>query len=140
VPRARSVGIQTMLTPVRTPRANAVAERLVGTLRRECLAHLVVPNEAHLRAVWAELARYSNEERPHRPLDVETPACRLRPATGPIRHRPVLGGLHNVCERAARPMPDCAPTGTKTRLSADRARAGQGRAWRRAVPRVSSRR
>src|SRR5256885_872387 len=56
VPRARRLGISTVLTPVRAPRANAIAERLVGTLRRECLDHLVIVNEAHLRAVLSEFA------------------------------------------------------------------------------------
>ena len=56
VPRANGLGITTVLTPVRAPRANAVAERRVGTLRRECLNHLVIVNEAHLRAVLAEFA------------------------------------------------------------------------------------
>src|SRR5439155_20613412 len=50
VPRARGLGIHTLLTPIRAPRANAVAERLVGRLRRECLDRLIVVNEAHLRA------------------------------------------------------------------------------------------
>src|SRR5919201_1668560 len=53
VPRARRLGVETVLTPVRAPRANAVAERLVGTLRRGCLDHLVIVSEAHLGAVLA---------------------------------------------------------------------------------------
>ena len=65
VPRARRLGIETVLTPVRAPQANAVAERLVGTLRRECLDHLIVVNEAHLRAVLSEFVRFFNRERPH---------------------------------------------------------------------------
>jgi transposase InsO family protein len=101
VPRARALGIETLLTPIRAPRANAVAERLVGTVRRECLDHLVVLNEAHLRAVLAQFARYYNRERPHRTLRLETPEPVARSTSGPIRASPVLGGLHHVYERAA---------------------------------------
>jgi Integrase core domain len=50
--------------PIRAPRANAVAERLIGTLRRECIDHLIIINEAHLRSVLAEFMRYYNLERP----------------------------------------------------------------------------
>jgi transposase InsO family protein len=101
VPRARGLGIETLLTPIRAPRANAIAERLVGTLRRECLDHLVVINEAHLRAILAEFARFYNRERPHRTLRLETPEPVARSTTGPIRGSPALGGLHRVYERAA---------------------------------------
>jgi transposase InsO family protein len=90
-----------VLTPVRAPRANAVAERLVGTLRRGCLDHLIVVNERHLRAVLAEVVRYYNAARPHRALDLETPQPACRPQQGPIRASPVLGGLHHVYERTA---------------------------------------
>jgi transposase InsO family protein len=99
--RARHLGIETVLTPIRAPRANAVAERLVGTLRRECLDHLVIVNEAHLRAVLTEFLRYYNTERPHRTLALQTPAPAARPTVGSIRSRPVLGGLHHVYRRAA---------------------------------------
>jgi transposase InsO family protein len=101
VPRACGLGIETLLTPVRAPRANAIAERLVGTLRRECLDHLIICNERHLRAVLAEFVRYYNLERPHRTLHLETPVLLLRARAGPIRSRPVLGGLHHAYERAA---------------------------------------
>jgi putative transposase len=99
--RSQDRGIRTILTPVRAPRANAVAERLVGTLRRECLDHLIVVNERHLRALLAEFAAFYNAARPHRTLDFETPQPARRPREGPIRARPVLGGLHHVYERAA---------------------------------------
>jgi hypothetical protein len=82
-------------------RANAVAERLIGTLWRECLDHLIVLNERHLHAVLTEFAVLYNCARPHRRLRLETPLPADRPALGPIRARPVLGGLHHTHERAA---------------------------------------
>jgi putative transposase len=99
--RTARLGIRTVLTPVRAPRANAVAERLVGTLRRECFDHLILLNERHLRAVLAEFVAYYNAARPHRTLDLETPQPARRPRHGPIRASPVLGGLHHTYERAA---------------------------------------
>ncbi len=98
--RARRLGIQTLLSPVRAPRANAVAERVVRTLRNECLDHLIIVNEQHLRAVLTEFVRYYNTERPHRSLLLDTPQPAVRPAAGPVHARPVLGGLHHVYERA----------------------------------------
>jgi transposase InsO family protein len=100
-PEAATLGIRSVLTPLRAPKANAIAERLVGTLRRECLDHLIILNERHLRAVLTEFSRYYNVERPHRTLSLETPAPRLRARAGPIRSRPVLAGLHHAYERAA---------------------------------------
>jgi hypothetical protein len=61
--RAEGLGIETVLTPVRAPRANAIAERVVRTLRNDCLDHVIPLNEAHLRAVLAEYVRYCNAER-----------------------------------------------------------------------------
>jgi putative transposase len=99
--RARRLGIETLVTPVRAPRANAVAERVIGTLRRECLDHLIVLNERHLRSILAEFVGYYNRERPHRTLGLQTPQPAVRAAVGPIRSRVVLGGLHHSYERAA---------------------------------------
>jgi transposase InsO family protein len=99
--RARRIGIDAIATPVRSPRANAVAERVIGTLRRECLDHVIVLDEQHLRSVLAEFVRYYNQDRPHRTLGLQAPEPKLRPMTGPIRSRPVLNGLHHVYERAA---------------------------------------
>jgi transposase InsO family protein len=70
-------------------------------LRRECLNHLVVANEAHLRAVLTEFARFYNRERPHRTVGLETPEPVARSTTGSIRGGPVLGGLHHAYARAA---------------------------------------
>ena len=105
--RAAALGIETVLTPVRAPRANAVAERAIGTLRRECLDHVIPLDEVHLRTILADYATYYNHDRPHRTLHLETPRPRERPRAGPrpvvqsIRARPVLGGLHHVYDLAA---------------------------------------
>src|SRR5262249_20162105 len=61
--RLAALGIEQLPTPVRSPWANAVAERLIGTLRRECLDHLIMLNERQLRAVLAEFAAFSNGAR-----------------------------------------------------------------------------
>ena len=95
------MGIDRIATPVRSPRANAVAERVIGTLRRECLDHVIVLNEQHLSSVLTEFVRYYNRDRPHRALGLQTPELRPQPETGPIRSRPVLNGLHHAYERAA---------------------------------------
>jgi transposase InsO family protein len=78
-----------------------VAERVIGTLRRECLDHLIIVDESHLQSVFTEFVEYYNLERPHRTLCLQTPEPVLRPVEGPVRSRPVLGGLHHVYERAA---------------------------------------
>jgi transposase InsO family protein len=99
--RARRIGIDAIGTPIASPRTNAVIERVLGTLRRECLDHLIILHEQHLRSVLTEFVEYCNRERPHRTLHLETPVQVHRPGEGPVRSRPVLGGLHPVYERAA---------------------------------------
>jgi transposase InsO family protein len=105
--RAHGVGIETLLTPIRSPKANAVAERVIRTLRTECLDHLLVLNERHLEAVLREYLAYYNTERPHRGLALEPPLRRGPVPSDPtappgqVVARPVLGGLHHVYQRAA---------------------------------------
>ena len=105
VPHARRLGIETVLTPIASPRANAVAERVVGTLRRECLDHVIIVNERHLRLVLREFVRHYNEQRPHRGLSLAAP--RREPASEPplhahtVRGRPILGGLLHEYESDA---------------------------------------
>ena len=99
--RARRIGVDAIATPVASPRANAVVESFSGTLRRECLDHLIILNEQHLRTVLGEFVQYYNLERPHRTLRLETPVPALRAVEGSVRSRPVLGGLHHIYERAA---------------------------------------
>ena len=102
--RARRIGIDAIATPIRSPRANAIAERVIGTLRRECLDHLIILDEQHLRSVLAEFVGYYNTERPHRALRLEAPESAPRPVEGLVRSRPVLGGVAHLRQGEA----DCA--------------------------------
>jgi len=99
--RAERIGIDAIATPIRAPKANAVLERMIGTLRREYLDHVIVLNEPYLSSVLREFVTYYNQERPHRTLKLETPERRVRSTTGVVHSRPVLTGLHHVYERAA---------------------------------------
>ena len=66
IARARRLGIETILTPVRAPNANAIAERVIGTLRRECLDHVIAVNERQRRRVLGQYVQHYNAMRPHR--------------------------------------------------------------------------
>jgi ribosomal protein S18 acetylase RimI-like enzyme len=93
--RARRIGIDAIATPIHAPKANTIAERVIGTLRRECLDHVIVLDEHHLSTVLREFVVYYNRERPHRTLGLQIPEPCSRPTTGPIQSRPVLNGLHH---------------------------------------------
>ena len=99
VSRAGAIGIKTVLTPVRAPQANAIAERLVGTLRRECLDHVITLGEGHLRRLMREYVAYYNATPPHLALNGVPPnGPRTLAKPSGRRHleaRPVLGGLHH---------------------------------------------
>ena len=104
IARARRIGIETVLTPIATPQANGIAERLIGTLRRECLDHVIVVNERHLRHVLRDFIRHYNEARPHQALALQVPDAPAQaspPTSSRILSRPVLGGLTHEYEREA---------------------------------------
>ena len=97
-----SIGAETILTPVRSPKANAFGERWVRTVREDCLDHLLVLSRHHLRTILAEYVTHYNRARPHRGLDLTPP----RPAAVAggaemIRRRDLLGGLIHEYELAA---------------------------------------
>jgi putative transposase len=92
-----AVGIEVLRTPVRSPRANAYAERWVGTVRRECLDRMLVVGRRHLVSVLGEYAEHYNVHRPHRALRQAPPLGPGEPAVfvlaGRVVWRDRLGGL-----------------------------------------------
>jgi hypothetical protein len=79
----------------RQPWQNGVAERLIGSVRRECLDHIIVLGEAHLRRILKSYAHYYNRVRTHRSLNKDAPVSRSVQRTGVIGSRAILGGLHH---------------------------------------------
>jgi transposase InsO family protein len=97
-------GMRIIKTPVRSPRANSFAERYVGTLRRECLDHLLIYGERHLRQILAEYSRHYNEHRPHQSREQRPPLHepgQTIDVTARIKRRQVVHGLINKYRRAA---------------------------------------
>ena len=92
-----AIGVRTVRTPVQAPRANAIAERWIGSARRECLDRMLIAGERHLRLVLGEYIDHYNTHRPHRALNQNPPAGRTDPsaeeATVRVLRRDRLGGL-----------------------------------------------
>jgi transposase InsO family protein len=93
--RLRAMGIRDKPTAPASPWQNGFAERLIGSIRRECLDHIVVLGEAHLRRILRSYACYYNDIRTHRSLDKDAPTSRPVQRTGIINSRAILGGLHH---------------------------------------------
>jgi transposase InsO family protein len=93
--RLRAMGIRDNPIAPASPWQNGFAERLIGSVRRECLDHIIVLNEAHLRRILKSYARYYNETRTHLALDKGVPLSRTVKRAGRILCRPILGGLHH---------------------------------------------
>ena len=96
-------GLEIVRTPYRAPRANSYAERWVRSVRTECLDHLLVAGEGHLRRVLAAYVAHYNEARPHQGLDQGCPSPLMAaPPGGVVRRRDKLGGLlHEYYREAA---------------------------------------
>ena len=93
--RLRAMGIRDKPIATASPWQNGFAERLIGSIRRECLDHSIVSGEAHLRRKLISYTAYYNSVRTHRSLHKDAPISRPIHQTGIIRSQPILGGLHH---------------------------------------------
>jgi transposase InsO family protein len=97
--------VDILRTPVRAPKANAVCERFIGSIRRECLDHVIILSERHLRWLVREYVDYFNHARPHQGIDriPDPPAAGCNDTLQSDQYViavPVLGGLHHDYRRA----------------------------------------
>jgi transposase InsO family protein len=97
VGRARAMGIEQVLTAPRSPWQNPYCERVIGTLRRECIDHVIVVGEQHLRRILRRYLEYYHSSRTHLALDKDAPELRKRESTdeGKVIALPMVGGLHH---------------------------------------------
>ena len=93
--RLRAMGIRDKPIAPASPWQNGFVERLIGSIRRECVDHIIVLGETHLRRILGSYARYYNETRTHLALDKDAPVSRPVKRTGVVRSRAILGGLHH---------------------------------------------
>jgi putative transposase len=99
-----ATGIEVIRTPPQAPRANAIAERWVGTVRHRCTDRMLITGERHLRVVLDEYVRHYNDHRPDRTLGQQPPNRRahsVRVDGARVDRRPILGGLINEYAQAA---------------------------------------
>ena len=101
--RVREMGLTEVLTAPRSPWQNAFAERLIGYIRRECLDHVIVLGEKHLRRILHSYFEYYQESRTHLSLNKDAPPTRAvqPPELGAVVEIPQVGGLHHRYERRA---------------------------------------
>ena len=101
--RVKGIGIEEVPTALHSPWQNPFVERLVGSIRRECLDHLIIINEGHLRRILREYFDYYHNARPHQSLGRNSPIPRAiePPAAGKVVSIPQVGGLHHRYQRAA---------------------------------------
>jgi transposase InsO family protein len=98
----KTFGLKDTPTAPRSPWQNPICERVIGTLRRECLDHMIILNEKHLYNVLHEyIFEYYNVSRTHMSLDKDSPVHRPTQTNGRIISKPILGGLHHVYSRVA---------------------------------------
>ena len=93
------MGIRDHSIAPRSPWQNAYAERLIGSIRRECLDHVIVLIDAHLRRLLRTYADCYNRAETHRSLSKDCPTHRPIETTGEVKSLSILGGLHHVYAR-----------------------------------------
>jgi len=103
---AKTSGIEILKTPYHAPRANAICERFLGSVRRECLDHLLILHERQLQRVLNAYVAYFNQARPHQGIQQQIPEQKAgsvpaQHASGKVISFPVLGGLHRDYRRSA---------------------------------------
>jgi putative transposase len=101
--RVKSMGIEEVLTAPRSPWQNAFVERVIGSIRRECLDHVIVLNDRHLKRILTSYFNYYHRWRTHLSLGMDSPESRSvqLPALGKVVAFPEVGGLHHHYERLA---------------------------------------
>ncbi|MCP4250323.1 MAG: transposase family protein [bacterium] len=101
--RVKHMGIEQVVIAYRSPWQNPYCERVIGSIRRECLDHLIVLNEAHLQRILASYFEYYHHSRPHLSLERNAPTPRHveHPSEGKVIAIPQVGGLHHRYTRAA---------------------------------------
>jgi transposase InsO family protein len=101
--RVQAMGINEVVTAARSPWQNPYVERVIGSIRRECLNHLIIFDERHLRGVLSSYFHCYHKARTHLSLGKDCPETRPipRPASGQIIAFPEVGGLHHRYERRA---------------------------------------
>ena len=99
----KNMGLEEVPTAPRSPWQNPYAERIIGSIRRECLTHVIVLNEVHLRRILNSYSEYYHESRPHLSLNHNsaTPREVEPPCQGRVVAYPQVGGLHHRYSRAA---------------------------------------
>ncbi len=95
------IGMKEIVTSYRSPWQNGYVERVIGSIRRECLDHFIIFDEVHLREILKEYFYYYNKFRTHLGLEKDTPENRPIEPIGKIAKAPVLNGLHNIYFREA---------------------------------------
>jgi len=101
--RVAGMGIEESITAPQSPWQSPYAERVIGSIRRKCLDHVIILGEQHLRSILKDYIHYYNESRPHLSLERNAPIQRQiePPSRGPVVAIPQVGGLHHLYARVA---------------------------------------